>query len=61
MKKVLYIVGTAMLFFTSCQSVDFDKTTPIEEDVADESVKNLKDEQKKNEEEIREFQIQEEL
>lgn len=61
MKKLLYITVTAMLVFTGCQSVDFDRTTPIEEDVADESVKNLKDEQKKNEEEIREFQIQEEL
>lgn len=61
MKKLLYVAGAALLIFTGCQSVDFNKTTPFEEDIADKSVKNIEDEQKKNAEEILELQIQEEL
>lgn len=60
MKKLLYIVAVFVLF-TGCKSVDLEKTTQIEDAIEDESVKNLKDEQKKNAEEIQKYQIQEEL
>ncbi len=62
MKKLLFAASSALLVFTGCKSIDCDKTTLIEqEELLDESVKNLKDEQEKNAEEIKEFQIQEEL
>lgn len=62
MRKLLYIAGAALLALAGCKSVDFDKTASAEEDaVSDESVRNLEDERRKNAEEIREYQIQEEL
>lgn len=61
MKRLLYVTAVTFLVFTGCKSVDFNKTTPIEKEDYDGSIKNVKDEQKKNTEEIKEFQIQEEL
>ena len=47
MKKILYIESVAfLLLMTGCKTVDFNKTTPVLEEVLDESVKNLEDEQK---------------
>ena len=59
MRKIVYFA--ALTLFVGCKTVDLEKTTQIEDSVTDESVKNLKDEQKKNEVEIQEFQVQEEL
>lgn len=61
MKILLYVIGVLFLLLSGCKTVDFDNTTPKEKELSDESVKNLEDEQKKNEEEILEYQIQEEL
>lgn len=61
MKKLMYVAGVALLIFTGCKTVDFDKTTPVENDIVDESVKNIEDEQRKNVQEIEKYQIQEEL
>lgn len=61
MKKLLYVAGTAFVLLTSCKTVDLEKLTPIKGENFDESVNNLEEEQKKNEEEIEEFQVQEEL
>ena len=61
MKKLLYIAGAALLLLTSCQSVDFEKTTTIENDIVDESIKNIEDEQERNAKEVLEYQVEEEL
>ena len=61
MKKLLYIAGAVLLLLTSCQSVDFEKTTTIENDIVDESIKNIEDEQERNAKEVLEYQVEEEL
>lgn len=61
MKKLLYVASVAILVFIGCKSVEFNEITPVKSELNDDSIKNLKDEQKKNEEEILEYQVQEEL
>lgn len=63
MKKVLCAVAVCAMSFAfviSCKTIDFNRTTE-EGEISDDSVKSLEDELKKNDEEIKEYQLQEEL
>jgi type IV secretion system protein VirB9 len=55
------IIGFLFVLFTSCRTVHFDKTTEIEPAKKDETIKNIEDEIKVDEQEQRQYAIEEEL